>query len=186
MIIKPEGLLKQDLTGKIIVFPTDTVYGVGCLLKDEASMKRIFELKKREETKPMAILAGNLFDLYPLVQNVEDVIPYAKKYWPGALTLVLKKSSNVSDIATAFQNTVGIRIPNHQDALIILNHFGPMVVTSLNLSSEPAILKFEDVLRFKDKVDYIIDGGNLNGISSTVYDIINRKILRQGNVIIQD
>ena len=79
-------------------------------------------------------------------------------------------------------NTVGVRIPDDPIALKILELTGPMAVTSLNISTEPAVLKFEDTLSFLNIVDYIVKGDDLSGISSTVYDVKNCNILRQGSV----
>jgi L-threonylcarbamoyladenylate synthase len=78
-----------------------------------------------------------------------------------------------------------VRIPNHEVSLELLNKFGPMVVTSLNLSTEPPVLLFKDVLKYESLVDYIIDGGNLNSDASTVYDTINKITLRKGDIIIK-
>jgi len=184
LILSLEALLEKDIRGKIIIFPTDTVYGLGCLVNDEAAIHRIYQIKQRDYSKPLAILAPNLDSIVPLVDNIESVKMIGKKYWPGALTLVVKKSKYVSSLSTSNQETVGVRIPNHQIALTILSCFGPLVTTSLNLSSEPAILKFQDVLKYKDFVDYIVDGGDLFTPASTVYDTINHKTLRQGEIIV--
>jgi len=185
LILSVEDLIKQSLKSKLIAFPTDTVYGLGCLLGDEESVRRIFELKGRDFSKPLAILAPSFESIAPLVKDLKGLKELSDLYWPGALTVVTKKTTLVSDLTTAGQDTVGIRIPNHPIALVILNHFGPMVVTSLNKSSEPAILKFQDVLGFKDSVDYIIDGGDLSNLASTVYDLNKGVVLRQGEVVIK-
>lgn len=184
MIISLESLLKEDLRGKIVVFPTDTVYGIGCLVNDESAIHRIYQLKQRDYSKPLAILAPNFESIVPLVENVDSVKKIGDKYWPGALTLIARKSPYVCGLSTSYQDTVGVRIPNHPIALSILNHFGPMVTTSLNLSTEPAILAFRDVLKYIDLVDFIIDGGNLDSPASTVYDTIHHRILRQGEIVV--
>lgn len=185
MILGQNNSLEIDLKGKIIIFPTDTVYGIGCLYDDLEAVKRIYEIKQRDYSKPMAILCHDL----EMVKNVidEDSIfdDNLTKYWPGKLTLIFKKNKRVSNIITANKDSVGVRIPNHEISLKLLKKFGPMVVTSLNLSSEPAISKFNYVLKYENQVDYIIDGGDLNSSASTVYDTINKKTLRQGDIIIK-
>lgn len=186
MILTVNELLKKDLHGKIIVFPTDTVYGLGCLLGDLGSVERIFQIKQRDKGKPLAILSPSLDMAKPLVANPDDLLDLGGKYWPGALTLVVQKSSLVDDVTTAGNPTVGIRVPNHDLALQILSHFGPMVVTSLNLSSEPSILSFEDATLFEKLVDYMIDGGTLSAPASTVYDVTNQKVLRQGALFVNE
>ncbi|HOP57554.1 MAG TPA: L-threonylcarbamoyladenylate synthase [Bacillota bacterium] len=183
MIAKEKDL--TDLKNKVIIFPTDTVYGVGCLFDDLESITRIFLLKGRDFGKPMAILAANTDMLVPLVEMNAEFMALAKKHWPGALTLIARKKSAVSDLISAGKNTVGVRIPNHPTALAILEKFGPMVTTSLNQSGEAPLTRFADVMGYADLVDYLIDGGDIEGIASTVYDVENHAVLRQGTVRIK-
>ncbi len=184
MIVSVDKLLNEKIAGKVIVFPTDTVYGIGCLLSDEKSVEKIYAIKKRDADKPLAVLCGNLEDAKRLSKHYPAFERYAKAYWPGALTLVVKKTSLVPDFVTKGLDTVGLRIPNDPIARQILNHFGPMAVTSLNYSNEPAILKFDAVKKFINQVDFVVDGGNLKEMSSTVYDVENAKTLRQGSIVI--
>jgi len=184
MIIDIKDLLKINLEDEVIIFETDTVYGIGCLIDSEIGIKRIYEIKKREDKKPLAILCANIEQVKKLVQDFEKYSYLAEKHWPGALTLIFNKNEVVSDAITSGFNTVGVRIPNDTIALAILEKNGPMAVTSLNISSEPSLLKFEDTLAFENKVDYIVKGKDLSSISSTVYDCVNNKILRQGTILI--
>ena len=96
--------------------------------------------------------------------------------------MIFNKTSIISDSITSGFNTVGVRIPNDKIALDILEKYGPMAVTSLNISSEPAVLKYEDALAFENSVDYIVKGKDLSSISSTVYDCVNNRVLRQGEI----
>lgn len=185
MIISLSELLKLDIFGKVIIFETDTVYGIGCLYRDVESVKRIYEIKKREPKKPMALLCANIDQVESLVTNFEVGKHYASKYWPGALTLIFNKNQEIDGIITSGQPTVGIRIPNSETALRILTHFGPMVVTSLNLSSEPPVLKYSDALAFDSVADYIVLGQDLSAVASTVYDPTSHKTLRQGQIVIE-
>lgn len=182
MRINIEELLIKDLKDKVIIFQTDTVYGVGTPIDNLSGIKRIYNMKKRESKKPLAILCANLEQVKSIVLNFDKGSELAKKYWPGALTLIFEKNNLVSDDITSGFKTVGVRIPNDDLALRILNKTGPMAVTSLNISSEKAILKFEDTFSFLKDVDYLVEGKDLNGISSTVFDIENSKILRQGSI----
>lgn len=184
MIIDVKNLLEIDLKDEVIIFETDTVYGIGCLIDSEIGIKRIYEVKKREDKKPLAILCANIAQVKKLVQDFDKYSYLAEKHWPGALTLIFTKNKVVSDTITSGFNTVGVRIPNDIIALDILEKFGPMAVTSLNISTEPALLKFKETLAFEDKVDYIVQGKDLSSISSTVYDCVNNKVLRQGTILI--
>lgn len=182
MILTTENYLDFDLNGKVIVFPTDTVYGIGCLYNDLESIHRIYEIKNRDYSKPFVILCANLKQVYSLIQEGQEIPEYLKKYWPGKLTIIFFKNESIYDIITSNKNTVGIRIPGNQLSLNLLEKHGPMVVTSLNISNQPPITKFQDVLEFQDKVDYIIQGEDLHNLPSTVYDLTQKKVLRQGEV----
>lgn len=184
MEINVSTLLKKKLKDEVIVFQTDTVYGIGALLKSEKGVQKIYNVKSRESKKPLAVLCANIEQVKSLVKDFDSISHLANKHWPGALTLVLNKKENVGDFVTSGFQTVGVRIPNDEVALQILNQFGPMAVTSLNISSEPAIMKYNDALYFVDQVDYIVKGKDLNSVSSTVYDCVNQKVLRQGDIFL--
>ncbi len=184
MIVSKQDLLKKDLKGKVVIFKTDTVYGIGALLNDADAVERIFEIKNRDKKNPLAVLVGHADDAYRLVHDPERIHPHVSEHWPGALTLVTKKSEAVSDAVTRGKKTVGIRMPDDTDALDILRCFGPMAVTSLNLSSEPPVLKYEDALKFEKVVDYVVEGDDLDSVASTVFDADEHRTLRQGAVVV--
>jgi len=184
--ISLDDLLQKDLRGKVIVFETDTVYGIGCLYDDLPSVRRIYEIKNREYHKPMAILCAEIGQVKTLTADFSSIEPYAKKYWPGALTLICRKNPCVADLVTAGGNTVGIRIPDDPIAQKILSRFGPMVVTSLNQSGEPAILNYADALRYETLVDYVVEGKDLSELASTVFDPVKKLVIRQGKIFITE
>ncbi len=181
MEISVFDLLEKDLKDEVIVFQTDTVYGIGCKIDSVKGVDRIYDIKKRDGKKPLAVLCANLEQVKSVVSDF-SVAEHLVNYWPGALTLIVPKNELIGDFITSGYNTVGVRIPNDKIALKVLEEFGPMAVTSLNLSTEPAILKYYDALHYVDKVDYIIRGNDLNSISSTVYDCINKKTIRDGEI----
>ncbi len=182
MIISQQEAFEVNLNGKVIIFPTDTVYGIGCLLQDVSSIHRIYEIKNRDYSKPMVILCANLRQVKELIRRDQTIPDSLLKFWPGKLTIIFFKNESVYDIITANNSTVGIRIPGNRFALDLLSKHGPMVVTSLNISSEPPILKFKDTLAFANQVDMIVEGEDLSGIPSTVYDLTTHKVLRQGDI----
>lgn len=186
MPIRLDEILKQNLRGKVIVFETDTVYGIGCLFDDLPSVRRIYEIKNREYHKPMAILCANVEQVRSIVEQFDAIEPLAQKFWPGALTLICPKRNIVDDLVTSGGKTVGVRIPDDPVALALLSQFGPMVVTSLNLSGEPAILRFQDALRYEGMVDAIVEGKDLSELASTVYDPFNKIVIRQGRIVINE
>ncbi len=190
--IKEEELkncVKIIKSGGIVIFPTDTVYGIGCNVWNEEAIKRIFEIKNRNYNKPMNVLCSDLKDIKSLTleinQKEEEMI---HKYMPGACTLIIKKKKKeVSDILRAGLDTVAVRIPDNLIAIELIRKCGfPLVATSANISGKKDGVQIEDICtEFKDKVDVIIDGGTAKiGIPSTIVEIENNeiKIVRQGSV----
>ena len=158
MFIKDlNNLKKEDLIGKVICFPTDTVYGVGCILGDEEALEKIYELKNRDLSKPLAILVPNKESIKDYVKDIPNVAEdYMSNYWPGALTIIFNKKDGVCDSFTKGLPTIGFRMPNSKVALEVLRKFGPLATTSVNISNEPPINNLEEIIKhFKDKIDFI-------------------------------
>ena len=180
---------KINLDGKVIVFPTDTVYGLGCRIDDKLAIKKIYEIKNRDYSKPLAVLAPNKnIDAYVVKISAKAKI-LMDKYWPGALTIVFEKSDKIDDMVTSNLKSVGIRVPNSDIALTVLKRFGMMCTTSINISGSEPLNNIEDIEKyFKDKIDYlVIDKCSLSKISSTVVDARgdDLKILRNGDIKIE-
>lgn len=184
MEIEVNKLLDIDLKDEVIVFETDTVYGIGCKLDSVEGVNKIYEIKKRDGNKPLAVLCADIEQVKSLIDCDEKYLKTGEEFWPGALTLVLPKNKLVGDFITSGFKTVGVRIPNDEIAYKILKKYGPMAVTSLNLSTEPAILTYNEALQYVNLVDYVVKGKDLSSVSSTVYDPINNIIFRQGEIVI--
>lgn len=188
--MKLDELLKiKSIRGKLIAMPTDTVYGVGCLLDDEESINKIYALKNRDFNKPLAILVASLEDVLALVEYLPvDAVELIKKHWPGALTIICKKSNIVPPFLNRGFKTIGLRMPNSKTALEILKKFGPMAVTSINESGSEALNDYDLINSiYGDKIDYIIESNeSSSNISSTVIEINDEevKVIRQGDIII--
>lgn len=193
-----ETLFIEEALGKpdgVIAFPTDTVYGLGCLLEHEMAVKKIYDIKGREKEKPLIILGSSLNAMEKYLKYVPDVaMKLAKKYWPGALTIVLPKSRLVPPYINANLETIGIRVPKNTILLELLkrcvqNHV--LATTSANYSNQPELVLYEDVKKvLGDKVDYLVEDNNplSSGVPSTIISISkdnNIKILRQGSVLIE-
>lgn len=187
-VVTLKELLAKDIKGKVVCFPTDTVYGVGALIEDEDAINKIYNLKHRDKTKPLAVLTGNNnIEKYVLEIN-DKAKELMNKYWPGALTIIFKKSNLISNQVTSNFDTVGLRMPNSEIALTILNHFGLMATTSVNISGNAPLNDINEIQKhFSDEIDYlVIDKQETSNISSTVVDLTtsNLKVLRQGDIII--
>ena len=185
-VITLKELLTKDIKGKVVCFPTDTVYGVGALINDSVAIDKIYHLKNRDISKPLAVLTGTK-NIKKYVLEISDFSKQLMdKYWPGALTLIFKKSNIISDKVTSGFDTVGLRMPNSNIALQLLNHFGLMATTSVNISGTEPLNNIEDIIKyFKDEIDYlVIDQEKTSNVSSTVIDVTsnNYRILRQGDI----
>lgn len=186
-MISLNELLKHDLTeGSVIVFPTDTVYGIGTKLNDKKGEAKIYQLKKRSDNKPLAILISAFSQVKDWVEIVNpQTFDLINKYWPGAVTFIFKKKP---DFDYPFP-TIGFRIPDSKIAWAILNKYGPLSTTSVNISGEEPLNNIMEIAKkFKNNIDYLVDDeAEFSETSSTVVDLTTSelKILRQGDVIIK-
>ena len=186
--IKAAGeVLKQ---GGIVAFPTDTVYGLGAAFDDEKAVRKIFAAKGREEKKPLSILVADSAQVELLseiksgemAQKAERLM---EKYWPGALTLILRKKPGIPDAVTAGGETIGIRMPDMELTRELIRAAGkPLAAPSANTSGKRSSVSAREVLEDLDgKIDMVIDGGTCPvGVASTVVDMTGETpvILREG------
>ena len=176
----------------VIIFPTDTVYGIGCNCFSTKAIKKIFFYKNRPNNKPINVLTDNYEKILSVVKEIK---PKEKelinKYMPGDLTIILKKNEAISPLLTANLDTIGVRIPANSIALKILESVNyPLATTSANISGEESGIKLADFeVDFADKVDAIIDGGESKlKVASTIVQVDDKdniKILRQGTLKIK-
>lgn len=183
-ILKDLGKNLQN--GGIGIFPTDTVYGIGCNSFNENSIRKLFEIKHRNFSKPISVLISNQEMLNRLVEYISpEEQKLIDNFWPGALTIVFNKRNNISNLLTSNLNTIGIRMPNDKITLDLLNYSNvPLATTSANISGENSGTNIYDFYnKFNNKVDFIIDTGDSHiGKASTIVHLINGspKILREG------
>ena len=171
----------------LIIFPTDTVYGIACNSFSESAIKKIYSAKKRSLDKPICVLTNSIDKINMVVDNISNKEKeLIDKYMPGNLTIVFNKKNIVPDILTANKNTIGVRIPNNDIALKILSSYpNPLAVTSVNISGNKCGTSLNDFVdEFSDKVDIIIDSGICNDTPSTIIKVIDNdiEILRHGSL----
>lgn len=177
--------------GKLVAFPTETVYGLGADALNPIAVARIFELKERPSFDPLIVHISNLSALDKLT---DDHNPYinilAEKFWPGPLTMVLKKSKLVPDIVTSGLDTVGIRMPDSDIALELIKTSNcPIAAPSANKFGKLSPTKAEHVIHNLPDVDYVIDGGQTTvGIESTIIALSEDgfRLLRPGLITRED
>lgn len=180
-------IIKTLKDGKLVIMPTDTIYGIIGDATNEDVINKVYEVKERPHDKPLLILVSNLSMLHELVTEIpKETEKIIKKFWPGPLTILLKKSSKVSDTLTANSSLVAIRMPNDKRLLNIMNRLNrPLISTSANISSHNAITNPNQLEeKMKEKIDLIVDEGTVNNEASTLITIVNGKIeiLREGSL----
>jgi len=173
--------------GKILVFPTDTVYGLLADAKNEKVIKRVFKIKKRLKRKPTPIFVKDIRMAKNLAYIDKFQEKFLKKIWPGKVTIILKRKNILPNILFSNKKTIGLRIPNYKLVNNLLEKLDfPLTGTSANISGKPPSTKIKEVInQFKKKKmqpDVILDAGNLKpSLPSTVINLTKRpKILRQG------
>jgi L-threonylcarbamoyladenylate synthase len=173
-------------TGELVVFPTETVYGLGANASNPAAVRKIFEVKGRPPDHPVIVHLDDPRYLHRWVSEVPAVAEQlAAKFWPGPLTLILPKADNVNDIVTGGQNSIGIRIPSHPMAQQLLNAFGGGIAApSANRYGRLSPTKPEHVRdELGDAVQVILDGGDSPiGLESTIVSCLDNqaRLLRPG------
>ena len=172
--------------GEIIVYPTDTLYGLGADVFNKKAVKKVFEIKKRPFDQPISVAVSCIEDLEKIAFVDERVHKIIDTFLPGSLTLVLNKKKIIPDIVTADLDNIAIRIPNNKLALELLSIFGPLTCTSANIHNQKTPSVISDIsMQFKPgDISVYIDDGKLEGTPSTIIDLTHEtsKILRKGTI----
>ena len=182
---KPAEIIRN---GGIVIFPTETVYGIGTNGLDEKAIKKLYEVKKRPFDKPISLLVSGIEMIEKVAKDIsEKEYELMKKHFPGPFTIILKKKNIVPDILTANGEYVGVRVPDNEIARKLIEDAGvPIAAPSANISGKDSGTRIKDIINdFDGKVDYIIDCGESKlGISSTVVKVVDEipVVLRQGSV----
>ncbi len=175
-------------TNYVIIFPTDTVYGIGASVYDTKGMERIYKIKNRPKSKPLAVLCANLEQIKDICFVSSDAQKLINEFLPGPLTIILKSKDKVKE--TFGHDTIGVRIPNYKLALEILEKEGAFATTSVNESGKPSINDYEIIKEeYRNLVDEIFapTGEATSSLASTVIDLTNEKpkMLREGAITLQ-
>ncbi len=177
--------------GKLVAFPTETVYGLGANALSAEAVQKIFDAKGRPRTSPLIVHVAAIEDVHTIVSEwPQTAQKLAEEFWPGPLTLVLPKQPAVPDIVTAGLPTVGVRMPSHPVALALLKECGlPLAAPSANRFTQLSPTTAEHVrVSLGDRVDFVLDGGPCAvGIESTVLSLVGKPtVLRPGGLSRED
>lgn len=162
-------------SGRVVAFPTDTVYGLGAHGFMAAAIEKLYAIKERDRRKAIPLLIARVEDVTSVAVQVPEIAwRLAERFWPGAVTLVLPKAAAVLDVLTAGGDSVAVRVPAHDVALKLISALGaPLAATSANLSGQPEALTAEGVrAALGERVKFVLDGGRCpGGVPSTVVDV---------------
>jgi L-threonylcarbamoyladenylate synthase len=168
---------------EVVGIPTETVYGIGVDPLSQAAVDKIFNLKERDENKPLSILVHSFHDLIKLkiISTVPEIV---ELYWPGPLTIIVESELNFADgVGTKNPNSIGVRVPDNELTLELLKKTGPLAVTSANISGQEDITNERDAESvFGDKIGHYLQGSALHGSGSTIVDFRDEefKVIREG------
>lgn len=174
--------------GNLVVFPTETVYGIGANALDEKAVSKIFKAKNRPADNPLIVHVNSIEMAESIVENIGEIErKIMNKFWPGPISIIMNKKENIPVNVSAGLDTVSVRMPDNKLALKLIEESNcPIAAPSANVSGKPSGTCIEDIYdELKENVDYFIDDGISNiGIESTVVKVENNKIiiLRPGKI----
>ncbi len=184
-----EDIINLLMSGGILAFPTDTVFGLGCIAEKEA-MDKIYEAKGRSFDKPLPMMCDSLDMVKEYAVVNEEAKKIIDRFTPGALTLVMKKKEDTEDYVTNGRDTIAIRIPDDGFILDLIGELKrPLMVTSANISGNGSLLKWEDVLSCMDhKISGIVCEDARGDSASSIIDASGKEIrlLREGPVSMRE
>lgn len=167
--------------GKCVIYPTETVYGLGCDALNSEAIERVFELKGRSRGKPISLAVPDVSVVEEYTRPTDREVAFMEEFLPGPVTVVLERRSVVPPVLTASRDRVGVRIPDHPVALELLSHGNPTTATSANRSGAESARRIEEIdSGIRERVACLIDDGETPGGGSTVVDLSNGVIHRRG------
>ena len=175
--------LKSIRNGGVVIFPTDTVYGIGCDPYNKGAVDRIFEVKGRDKTKSLPVLGYSKEDLEKIVDFNEIALKIIEEFWPGQLTIVLPLKDKKLEETMCAKEKVAVRIPDNKCILSLLKECKLIIGTSANLSSKKSFVDPNQCIESISGFDIFLDGGTIDSMGeSTIIEIENKeiKILRRG------
>lgn len=167
--------------GDLVVYPTETVYGLGADAIDPDAVERVFAAKGRDRSNPISLAAPSADAASEWVRPSERARAFMAEFLPGPVTVVCQRRPIVPDALTAGRDRVGVRVPDHELALDLLDRVAPLTATSANVSGRSSVRRATELdPEIRDAVAAVIDGGETDGAESTVVDPERGEIHRRG------
>lgn len=166
--------------GDLVVYPTETVYGLGADALDPGAVGRVFEAKRRPHDRPLSMALPELSAVADYAHISEEERDFCERFLPGPVTVLLDRTDRVPDVLVAGRDRVGVRIPDHDTARRLARRCGPITATSANRSGEGSARRIEEIDPSIRKRAVVIDEGETPGAESTVVDVAAGEIVRAG------
>ncbi|ELY55641.1 L-threonylcarbamoyladenylate synthase [Natronolimnohabitans innermongolicus] len=168
--------------GELVVYPTETVYGLAGAALDADAVERVFEVKGRDRSKPISVAVPSVPSALQHVRATERERRFMATFLPGPVTVLCRRREDVPDALTAGNDRVGVRVPDHDLALALCERAGtPITSTSANVSGRESVRRLEDLdPEIRDAAAVVLDGGRTEGTESTVVDVSTETIHRRG------
>ncbi|MFC7167144.1 L-threonylcarbamoyladenylate synthase [Halospeciosus flavus] len=167
--------------GDLVVYPTETVYGLGADALDPEAIERAFAAKGRDRDKPMSLGVPDVETATQYVVASDRERAFMDAFLPGPVTVVCEKRDVVPDALTGGRERVGVRVPDHDVALALLDRVHPVTATSANVSGRPSVTHHDDLdAEIRETTAVVLAGGETGGVESTVVDVANEEVIRRG------
>ncbi|QIO21436.1 L-threonylcarbamoyladenylate synthase [Haloarcula sp. JP-L23] len=167
--------------GDLVVYPTETVYGLAADASDSGAVERVFEAKGRARDKPVSMAVPDVDTALEYTRPTEREERFMREFLPGPVTVVVARREAVPDVLTAGESRVGVRVPDHPVALALLERVAPLTATSANVSGNPSARTVEELDAIRDEAAVVLDAGETpGGTGSTVVDVSAGTIHRRG------
>jgi L-threonylcarbamoyladenylate synthase len=166
--------------GELVVYPTETVYGLGADATDPDAVERVYAAKGRDRDDPISLAVPDVEMALTYTRPTERERRFMREFLPGPVTVVVERRANVPNELTAGGDRVGVRIPDHPVALELLQAVAPLTATSANVSGTPSARTVAELDAIRDRVAVVLDGGETGGTGSTVVDVEAGTVHRRG------
>lgn len=167
--------------GDLVIYPTETVYGLAADALDSDAVEQVFSVKGRDRSKPVSLAVPSVDAATEYTDPTERELAFMHEFLPGPVTVLADRKPMVPDVLTAGTDRVGVRVPDHGLALDLAERAGPITSTSANVSGEPSAREVGEIGQsVRAAVAVTLDGGRTPGTESTVVDVANGEIVREG------
>lgn len=175
-----EAAVERIRDGGLVIYPTETVYGLGANALDARAVERVFEVKGRSRSKPVSLAVATVAAIDEYARLTPRERAFCDRFLPGPVTVLLERRDVVPDVLVAGRDRVGVRVPDHDVARELARRAGPITATSANRSGQPSARRVEEIAPAVREAALVVDGGQTAGTESTVVDVSAAEVVRRG------